>query len=142
MLNGCWPRGRELPFRVISQSTPWRPGQDEPAYFVVTGKNWQNYYGSLPAGADLANNIYIVASWGTQPNPGYRMSVMAVRQVGGRVQVAVEQLEPESGSVYAQVLVYPIVVAEVARKSIDGGRVNFQFMNQRGAPLAGVDADI
>lgn len=142
VLGGCWHKGNVLPFRVLSDPEAWSPGKEEPAYIVVTGDNWQNYYASLPEGADLINNIYVVASWGTNPNPGYRMSVLAVRQLGRKVQVALEQLEPEPGSAYAQVMVYPIVVVEVGKKSIDGGRVNFQFMNQRGSPLTSVEVDI
>lgn len=136
-------QGQQLQFRVLSNSQDWALTKDQPSYFVVTEKNWQNYYQALPAGADLVNNLYVVAYWGVKPNPGYRISLMDLRQAAGRVQIAVKHQEPEPGKVYAQVLVHPVAVAEVNKKSLSAaGKLTFQFLDQKGVELARGEVDV
>ncbi len=139
--SGCRVQGRNLAYRLMPNPETWTGGKDAPAYFVVTKKNWQTYYQALPSGADLSVNIYLVASWGLKPNPGYRLSVVGLREVGGLVQMAIDQQEPEKDNIYAQVMVVPALVAEVSKGSLpEGGRLVVQFMNQRGTQLARVEA--
>ncbi|MBI4331377.1 MAG: protease complex subunit PrcB family protein, partial [Chloroflexi bacterium] len=140
--GGCGGPGGELPFRTLADSQAWALQKDQPAYFVVTEKNWRDYYPALPAGADLTNNVYVVAFWGARPNPGYRISMLALRQLAGLVQVAVDFQEPDPGRFYPQVIVYPVAVAEVSKKTLSGGKTIFQFLNRNGSELGRVEVEM
>jgi len=54
---------RPVAFRAVPDPKQWGLG-DEPAYLVVTEKNWSMYYSSPPRGADFDTYIYLVAFLG------------------------------------------------------------------------------
>ena len=128
-------------FSAVSTPRPWAV-DDRAEYIVVTGKNWSKYYSSAPQGADFASSIYVVASMGTQPNPGYRIRIVQISQEGQRVQVTVERLNPDPKGMYPQVLVNPVAVAEVKRKDLESRPVlEFAFVGQNGQSLADVKVE-
>ena len=138
MANASTP----VPFSAVSAPRLWAIN-DTAAYIVVTGKNWSKHYSSKPKDADFAKSIYVVASMGTQPNPGYRVRIVQVSQEGDRVQITVEQLNPDPKSMYPQVLVNPVAVAEVKRQDLQPYPVLlFAFVTQSGQPLAEVKAEL
>ncbi len=142
-LSGCRAQGKDLPFRLLPDPQVWTLGKDEPAYFVVTEKNWKSLFPALPPGADLANNIYIVASWGVKPNTGFNLSMIGLREIGAGLQVALNMEEPQPSQFYAQVLVHPATVAEVARKSLPpGAKLTVEFINQRAFRVARVEVEL
>ncbi|MBI4286563.1 MAG: protease complex subunit PrcB family protein [Chloroflexi bacterium] len=133
---GCAAGAKAVRFSPVADTVPWVLGE-QPAYLVVTEANWSQYYKSLPAGADLKSNIYLVAYWGMRPNPGHQIKIGGVEQAGDRVTVKVEFKEPEPGKFYPQVIVYPISVAQVASKAV-GKVTTFVFVDQGGKQLAEV----
>jgi len=120
----------------------WRV-EDGPKYLVVTEKNWTSFYSKPPTSADFAGNIYFVASLGTKPTPAYTIKLLAISQLGDEVKISLELEEPEPGKFYPQVMVYPIVVAEVARSQLPQGKLlSFVFVDQKGTLLAKVESEI
>jgi hypothetical protein len=112
------------------------------AYIVVTAKNWSKYYPSPPQGSDFSASIYVVASMGMRPNPGYRIRIVKIAQEGQNVEVSVEQLPPDRKGIYPQMLVNPIAVAEVKRKDLQPYPVlNFAFVNQSGQSITEVKVE-
>jgi len=123
-------------FSAVSAPRLWAV-DDRAEYIVVTGKNCSKYYSSPPKDADFASSVYVVASMGTQPNPGYRIRIVQISQEGERVQVTVERLNPDPKGMYPQVLVNPIAVAEVKRKDLGPHpALQFAFVSPNGQPLA------
>ncbi|MBI4287935.1 MAG: protease complex subunit PrcB family protein [Chloroflexi bacterium] len=135
--GGCRGSGGGIPFSLVDQPQAWAVLAEQPAYVVVTEGNWQAYYGAVPPQADFNSKFYVVASWGTKPNPGYRISVTGVKQSGATVEVRVRLDEPDPGKVYAQVIVRPTAVAEISKSSLQQrGSLTFQFIDQKGNRLA------
>ena len=141
--GGCQGRSQSLPFRLVPDPGTWGLASTEPAYLVVTDKNWRTYYPAPPAGADFQANFYLVASWGIRPNPGYRISIVGIQQSGARVGVKVKLEEPDPKKVYPQVLVHPVAVAGLKKTSLQQrGLLTFDFRGQKGEPLARVEAEL
>ena len=110
---------------------------DRAQYIVVTGKNWSKYYATQPQDADFAASIYVVASMGIKPNPGYRIRISQISQEGSHVQITVEQLNPDPKAMYPQVLVNPTAVAEVKKKVLQPyPALDVEFVDQSGQRLA------
>jgi hypothetical protein len=131
-----------IAFRIVSNPEQWALG-DEPAYLVVTEKNWSRYYSSPPAGSNFATFIYLVASLGLKPNPGYSVTIRQLERVKDSLTVKVELKEPEPGKVYPQVIVRPVAVAEVAKADLEpGGMLDFVFIDQKGRQLAALKAEV
>jgi hypothetical protein len=129
-------------FRTVPNPEQWALG-DEPAYLVVTEKNWSGYYSSPPSGSDFTTFIYLVASLGLKPNPGYSVTIRQLERVEDSLTVKVELKEPEPGKVYAQVIVHPVSVAEVAKVSLVPRNLSsFIFVDQEGKQLAVVETEI
>ena len=119
-------------FRIVPNPEQWALG-NEPAYLVVTEKNWSRYYSSPPSGSNFATFIYLVASLGLKPNPGYSVTIRQLERVKDSLTVKVELKEPEPGKVYPQVIVRPVAVAEVAKADLEpGGMLDFVFIDQKG----------
>jgi hypothetical protein len=79
---------------------------------------------------------------GTRPNPGYGIRIVQIAQEAERVQVSVEQLNPDPKGVYPQMLVNPVAVAEVKRKDLQPHpALDFAFVNQSGQPIAEVKVE-
>lgn len=134
--------GTPIAFRTLTDTSSWRIG-DGPKYLVVTGKNWSSFYSKPPPSANFADNIYFVASLGTKPNPGYTIKLLAISQLGDEVKISLELGEPEPGKFYPQIIVYRIVIAEVAKSQLPQGKLlNFVFVDQKGTSLAKVKAEI
>ena len=132
---------KPVPFSAVSAARLWAI-DDSAGYMVVTGKNWSKYYSGQPKDADFAGSVYVVASMGTRPNPGYRIRIAQISQEGERVQITVEQLNPDPKAMYPQVLVNPVAVAEVKRKDLQPyPALVFAFVTQSGQPLAEVKVE-
>lgn len=136
MLVNCMsPRGevaRPVAFHAMPDPGQWALG-NEPSYLVVTEKNWSIYYPSPPKGADFDVYIYLVASLGVKPNPGYGIRILQVEQLKDRITTKVELKEPDPKRVYPQLIVHPIAVAKVAKVDLKpSGSLNFVFVDQKG----------
>jgi hypothetical protein len=110
---------------------------------VVTEKNWPSYYSSQPKGADFTANIYIVASLGLKPNPGYTVRILQLQQQGAVINVKLELGEPDPNKFYIQVMVKPFAVVEVAKANLQPYQVfTFLFIDQKGKEIATVKVEI
>ena len=127
---------KAVPYENVADHDLWAMGEKQ-AYFVVTSKNWSGYYASPPHGADLSTCIYVVASMGVQPNPGYRIKIAGIKRNEGRVRVTVERSKPDRKTAYAQVLVTPVAVAEVKQKDLRPyRRLQVSFVDPGGRQIA------
>lgn len=145
-IGSCMPIYSELTKPVVFRDVPypeeWAFG-DRLAYLVVTDKNWTTYYSNPPQGSDFATCIYLVASLGVRPNPGYRIRILQIKQQNERITVSVELMEPDPKKFYPQVLVHPIAVAEVSKANLQKFHLlNFVFTDQKGNQIATAKAEI
>lgn len=139
---GCGDMAKPVRFRLVTDSVSW-VSSNEAVYLVVTDKNWSNYYSTRPLGSDFTNNIYLVASRGVKPNPGYAIKILEVKQFSNTITIKVEVKDPDPKKMYAQVLVHPIAVAQVAKADLGPPNLlNFIFVGQKGSQLAIVEARI
>ena len=130
-----------IPFHAVSNPQPWALG-DKPSYLVVTQKDWPSYYSSQPKGADFTANIYIVASLGLKPNPGYKVRILQLQQQGEVINVKLELGEPAPNKFYIQVMTRPIAVAEVPKANLQSlKQPSFVFIDQKGKELANVKTE-
>ncbi|MDA8215095.1 MAG: protease complex subunit PrcB family protein [Nitrospiraceae bacterium] len=129
-------------FRAMPDPEQW-VFSDEPAYLVVTEKNWSRYYTSQPKGSDFANCIYIVASRGVKPNPGYRIRILQIQQQKDTITIKFELREPDLKKIYPQVIVRPCAVAEVVKADLQRyDLLRFVFTDQKGRQIATAKAEI
>ncbi len=134
--------GNPVPFSSVPAPRLWAINESE-SYLVVTARNWSKYYSTAPRNSDFAASIYVVASMGTQPNPGYRIRITQIVQEGERVVVTVERLRPDPGKIYAQMLVNPVAVAEVKRTDLQPHTAfEFAFVDPGGRSLANVKVEL
>jgi len=127
---------KPVPFSSLSAPRVWAIGETV-QFIVVTGKNWSKYYSSQPENANFGAAIYVVASQGMRPNPGYRIRIVQISQEDARIQVTVERLNPDPGMMYPQVLVNPTAVAEVKKTDLQPyPALDVQFIDQGGQHLA------
>ena len=139
-MSSCGAVTKPVPFEVVPNAEPWVPS-DEPTYLVVTGGNWSVYYSVPPEGSDFATYIYLVASLGLKPNPGYNIRILDVR-LQDKVTVTVELREPDPRRFYPQVMVHPVAVVRVAKADLEPrGVLEFSFIDQKGIVLATLKAD-
>ncbi len=125
-----------VPYSAVPAPQLWAVGE-QPAYRIVTAKNWSTLYASPPQGADFAASVYVVAALGMKPNPGYRVKIMQVTRRDDAVTVSVEQLRPAPGQIYAQVIVHPVAVAEIRKSDLQPYKsLEFSFVDQTGRRLA------
>jgi hypothetical protein len=142
MLSCVTTGSRPIDFRTLTDTQSWRIGEGS-NYLVVTEKNWSSFYSKPPASANFASNIYFVASLGTKPNPSYTIKLSSISQVGDEIKISLELGEPEPGKFYPQVIVYRIIIAEVAKSQLPQGKLlNFVFVDQNETSLAKVKAEI
>jgi hypothetical protein len=128
-------------FSDVPYLEEWGPG-DKLAYLVVTDKNWTTYYSTPPKGSDFDTCIYIVASLGVRPNPGYRIRILQIKQEKEVIRIIIELMEPDSDKPYPQVIVRPIAVAEVPKGNLQPYKLlDFVFTNQRGRLVTTVKAE-
>lgn len=134
--------GRRVAFRAVANPQLWSLAE-KPAYLVMTEKNWSTYYSSPPQGSDFDKCIYIVASLGMKPNPGYRVRILQLQQEKEKIIIKAELGEPDPKKSYAQVMVYPIAVAEVPKANLQPyNLLTFVFIDQEGHQIATVKAEI
>ena len=146
MLGSCMPshseESKSISFRGVPNPEGWSLG-DKLAYLVVTDKNWTAYYSNPPQSSDFTNNIYVVASLGMKPNPGYRIKILQLQQEKDKVTVKLELGEPDPKKFYAQVIVYPCAVAEVPKANFQKyDLLNFIFTNQKGKEISTAKVEI
>ena len=133
---------KPVTFHPLANPQPWALG-DKPSYLVITEKNWPSYYSSQPKGADFTANIYIVASLGLKPNPGYTVRILQLQQQGEVINVKLELGEPDPNKFYIQVMTKPIAVAEVPKANLQPLKLmSFVFIDQKGKELAIVKTEI
>lgn len=133
---------KRVPFRAVPNAEEWGLG-DKPGYLVITEKNWSTYYSSPPKGADFTTSIYIVASLGMKPNPGYSIKILQLQQKKEKITVKVKLGEPDPDKVYAQVIVHPIAVVEVSKANLQPyNMLSFIFTDQKGREITTVKAEI
>jgi len=131
-----------IPFHPLSNPQMWALG-DKPSYLVITEKNWPSHYSSQPRGADFTANIYVVASLGLKPNPGYTVRILQLHQQGEMINVKLELGEPIPNKFYVQVMTRPIAVAEVPKANLPPLKLmSFVFLDQKGKELAVVKPEI
>jgi len=131
-----------IAFRPVSHSQPWALG-DKPSYLVVTEKNWPSYYSIQPPGADFKTNLYIVASLGLRPNPGYTVRILQLQQQGAVVNIKLELEEPTPHKFYIQVMVKPIAVVQVSKVDLQPFPVfTFLFVDQEGNEIATIQSEM
>lgn len=133
---------RVIPFHTVPERDQWVVS-DEPAYLIVTEKNWSTYYSNPPRGSDFATFIYVVVSLGVKPNPGYSVKIRQLEQLKDRITVKVELKEPDPRKVYPQIIVHPVAVAEVAKADLEPrGMLDFVFIDQKGRQLSALKTEI
>ncbi len=131
-----------IPFHPLSNPQPWTLG-DKSSYLVATEKNWPSYFSNQPQGADFTTNIYIVASLGLKPNPGYTVKILQLQQQGEIINVKLELGEPIPNKFYVQVMTRSIAVAEVPKANLPPLKLmSFVFLDQKGMELAVVKTEI
>lgn len=133
---------KSIAFHAVFNPQPWSLG-DKPFYLVITEENWPSYYSRQPKGADFTENIYVVASLGSKPNPGYTVRILQLQQLGEVTNVKLELGEPDPNKFYIQVMVKPIAVAEVPKADLQSFKqLRFVFLDQKGKELATVNTEI
>ena len=133
---------KPITFYLTANPQPWALG-DKPCYLVITEKNWPSHYSSQPKGADFAAKIYVVASLGLKPNPGYTVRILQLQQQGEVINVKLELGEPDPNTFYIQVMIRPIAVAEVPKATLPSlKQLRFVFLDQKGKELAAVKTEI
>lgn len=125
-----------IPYLTVPNPEQWALGE-EPAYVVVTGKNWPAYYSKPPGGSDFSTCIYFIASPGMKPNPGYSIRFLRFEQLKDTVTIKVELKEPDPGKFYIQIIVRLISVAKVVKTHLgEFNPMTFVFIDQKGRQLA------
>jgi hypothetical protein len=133
---------KPVTFYLTANPQPWALG-DKPSYLVITEKNWPSNYSREPQGADFTANIYIVASLGLKPNPGYRVRILQLQPQRDAINVKLELGEPDPNTFYIQVMTRPIAVAEVPKANLPPLKLmSFVFLDQKGKELAVVKTEI
>jgi len=133
---------KPVAFHPLANPQLWMLG-DKPSYLVITEKNWPSYYSSQPKGADFTANIYIVASLGLKPNPGYTVRILQLQRQGEVINVKLELGEPAPNKFYIQVMVKPIAVVEVSKTNLQPYQVvTFLFIDQKGKEIATAKVEI
>lgn len=142
-MAGCGKGSGNIPFIEPGEPQAWAILSDQPAYAVVTEKNWSKYYPAPPQQANFKEKFYIVATWGLKPNPGYRLSIVSIEQSGSSLQVKLKQEEPDTKLFYPQVIVRPTAVVEISSSSLNQrGLLTFEFLDQNETTLARTEAEI
>lgn len=133
---------KPITFHPFRNPQTWALG-DKPYYLVITEKNWPSYFSNQPQGADFTTNIYIVASLGLKPNPGYTVRILQLQQQGDVINVKLELGEPDPNKFYIQVMVKPIAVVEVPKVNLQLlEQLSFVFADQKGKELATIKAEV
>ncbi len=131
-----------IPFRTLPNTAQWLIS-DQPTYLILTQKNWSTYYSTPPPYSNFADCIYIVASRGVKPNPGYTIRIVKISQLKKEVTIKLELREPDPKKVYPQILVHPITVAEVAKSDLkELNLLTFIFVNEKGQEIATFKAQV
>jgi len=146
VMEGCVPIFSEVTKPIVFRDVPtpeeWAFG-DRLSYLVVTDKNWTTYYSNPPQGSDFATCIYLVASLGVRPNPGYRIRILQIKQQNERITISLELVEPDPKKVYPQVIVRPIAVAEVPKGNLQPyDPLHFVFSDPKGREITTVKTGI
>ena len=133
---------KPITFHPLPNPQTWVLG-DKPSYLVVTEKNWLSHYSNQPKGADFTANIYIIASLGLKPNPGYTVRILQLQQLGEVINVKLELGEPDPNKFYIQVMAKPITVAEVPKANVQSlKQLRFVFLDQKGKEFATINTEI
>ncbi len=89
------------------------------------------YFQEPVAEVDFEEYIVIAAMQGPKSTGGYAISIMHASQSGSEVRVEIDLVEPEPGSMTAQVLTSPYHLVLAERSSFDPrGELTFTFVDQ------------
>ncbi|MGQ9536945.1 MAG: protease complex subunit PrcB family protein [Actinomycetota bacterium] len=149
---------RDIPLKTLAQGLICEYGRFEPStnggetgpsFLVLTNdeelKRLLSLSGlEITAGeVDLSRWVVVAAFQGPRATAGYAISMIHAVQEGTEVRVDVELVEPEPGSMTAQVLTSPYHLVLAERDDFDPrGEVIFIFMDQRGEMLERISAEI
>jgi hypothetical protein len=138
--------GREIPLQTLAQGVTSDYGRiDEipipedtpPECLAISDEEEFQRLVSLayfqePIGdVDFERYIVIAAMQGPKSTGGYAISIMHASQSGSEVRVEVELIEPEPGSMTAQVLTSPYHLVLAERSDFDPrGELAFTFVDQ------------
>ncbi len=125
------------------------PGDSAPECLVIAdNEDYQrlqsvaSFPEQMPA-VDFTSSVVIAAMQGPKSSGGFAISIMHVSQDGNEVRVEVDIVEPEPGSINAQMLTSPYHLVKSERSSFDPrGRLNFTFVDQKDARLSQEPAQI
>ncbi len=143
---GGGPTGKEIPLQTLAQGVTSEYGRiDEipipedapPECLAINDKEeFQRlvslaYFQEPIGGVDFDRYIVIAAMQGPKNTGGYAISIMHVSQAGPEVRVEVDVVEPEPGSMTAQVLTSPYHLVLAERSAFDpAGELLFTFVDQ------------
>lgn len=149
---------REIPLRTLVQGSiceygrfeqPATGGETGPAFLVLEDEEGLKRLLSLAnlelpeGGVDFSSQVVIAAMQGPRNTSGYAISVVRAVQSGTDVRVEVEMVEPEPGSLTAQVLTSPYHLVLAEREDfLPRGELSFIFMDMDGETLERTAAEI
>lgn len=157
--EGQGPAGRPIPLQTLLQGTICEYGRYEQAptagesakpscLAVGDGQGLQRllFLTGLelpPESVDFGQHVILAALQGTKPTSGYAISIVRAVQTGTEVRVEVEVVEPEPGSVNAQVLTSPYHLVLVRRSDFQPrGKIDFTFVDSFGERLEACSLEI
>jgi len=139
---------REIPLRTLVQGSiceygrfeqPATGGETGPAFLVLEDEEGLKRLLSLanlelPEGSvDFSRQVVIAAMQGPRNTSGYAISVVRAVQSGTDVRVEVEMVEPDPGSMTAQVLTSPFHLVLAEREDFEPrGELSFIFTDTEG----------
>lgn len=92
---------------------------------------------------DFESNIVMAVMQGPKNTAGYSISITRAFQVGGEVTVEINAVEPEPGSMTAQVLTSPYHLVLAERASFEPrGELTFIFVHQHGDTISQLFAEV
>lgn len=150
--------GREIPLQTLLQGSICDYGRFEepisteevrPAFLVMGDEEELKrllFLSGLElsvSSIDFEDNIVIAAMQGPKNTAGYAISVVHAVQSGTEVRVEVEVVEPEPGSVTAQVFTSPYHLVLAKRSDFQPrGELIFNFTDTRGENLGTLSVNI
>ena len=119
-----------------SAAKSWNLGE-KADYILVTARNWNSYYDTAPQGADFNNYVYLVASLGPKPNPGYGVEIIYIQQTGDELTVKLRLNMPQPDMIYAQVIVYPVAAVSINKSDLGAySTLTAVFIDDNGKQIA------
>ncbi len=145
-------QGRKIPLSTIAQGTDSDygrydempiPSENPPECLVITESEEYRrlcsmaFPGRPVKEVDFERYVVIAAMQGIRNTSGHAISIVNAHQSGYQVKVELEVIEPEPGSMTAQVLTSPYHLVAAERAAFDPrGEIEFTFFDQEYNQLA------